>query len=70
MIVSRDDVWNLLQEFNAFVAVMSQEEVTTDIPEHRYLRNDPSGRNWDQTARGLAGTLSLPITTAAEENLL
>jgi len=69
MIVHRDDMWALLVEVAAFVAIMRQDEVTTDIPEHRYLRDDPSV-NWDERARGLGGTPGLPITTAAEENLL
>ena len=69
LLVYRDDVRDLLIEINAFVGIMSPDEVTTDIPEHRYLRNDPV-TNWDQRARGLGGTRSLPITTAAEENLL
>lgn len=69
MIVYRDDMWALLVEVAAFVTIMGQDEVTTDIPEHRYLRDDPSV-DWDERARGLGGTPGLPITTAAEENLL
>jgi len=43
-------------------------EGTTDIPEHSYLKNDTI--NWDVRARGLGGTPRLPLTTAAEENIL
>jgi len=51
------------------VAVMARYEGTTDIPEHAYLEDDTT-LNWDVRARGLGGTLELPLTTCAEENLL
>lgn len=51
------------------VAMMARYEGTTDIPEHRYLANDTS-INWDLRARGLEGTLDIPVTTCAEENVL
>ena len=38
---------------------------TTSIPEHRWL-----GPSWDKRARGLGGTLAIPISTGCEENLL
>ena len=44
-------------------------EGTTDIPEHRFLKNDTT-MNWDVRARGLGGTPRLPLTTASEENIL
>ena len=51
------------------VAVMARYEGTTDIPEHAYLRDDTT-LNWDCRARGLEGTMELPLTTCAEENIL
>lgn len=51
------------------VAVMARYEGTTDIPEHAYLRDDTT-LNWDVRARGLEGTMDLPLTTCAEENIL
>ena len=42
------------------------QEVTTDIPEHSFL--DPSF--WDERARGLGATTSVPVGSSAEENLL
>ena len=54
---------------NTRVAVMARYEGTTDIPEHAYLRTDTS-INWDCRARGLEGTMDLPLTTCAEENIL
>lgn len=54
---------------NTRVAVMARYEGTTDIPEHAYLASDTT-LNWDVRARGLGGTLELPLTSCAEENLL
>jgi hypothetical protein len=54
---------------NTRVAIMARYEGTTDIPEHAYLANDTT-LNWDVRARGLGGSLELPLTTCAEENLL
>lgn len=48
---------------------MAESEVTTDIPEHAFLKDDPN-TDWDQRARGLGGTLWVPTTSGAEENLL
>jgi hypothetical protein len=48
---------------------MAVSEVATDIPEHRFLADDPEV-DWDTRARGLGGTPGVPITTGAEENLL
>ncbi|MDK2977734.1 MAG: hypothetical protein PWP52_448 [Bacteroidales bacterium] len=54
---------------NTRVAIMARYEGTTDIPEHAHLENDTS-LNWDVRARGLGGTVELPLTSCAEENLL
>ncbi len=51
------------------IGIMSKDEVTTDIPEHAFLANDPN-TDWDKRARGLGGTVAVPITTCAEENVL
>jgi len=47
------------------LGIMAENEGTTTIPEHRHL-----GSWWDTRARGLGGTLSIPISTGGEENLL
>ncbi|MSQ33341.1 MAG: hypothetical protein EXR60_02820 [Dehalococcoidia bacterium] len=69
MLSFRPDILAAMTWYGAYVGVMAETEMTTDMPEHRHLRNDPN-TNWDQRARGLGGTLTLPITTGAEENLL
>ena len=69
MIGDRPQWWGFLVEAGAFLAIMSVNEVTTDIPEHKFLSNDPR-TDWDTRARGLGATPSNPITTVGEENLL
>lgn len=51
------------------IGIMARYEGTTDIPEHAHLINDTT-LNWDVRARGLGGSLELPLTTCAEENIL
>jgi hypothetical protein len=69
MIEDRELWWAFLVEAEAFIAVMSVDEVTTDIPEHKFLENDPD-IDWNSRARGLGATLAVPLTTVGEENLL
>ncbi len=54
---------------NTRVGIMARYEGTTDIPEHADLINDTT-LNWNLRARGLGGTLELPFSTCAEENIL
>ncbi len=63
------DILNELIIHNTKVAIMARYEGTTDIPEHTFLSNDTT-LNWDVRARGLGGTVDLPLTSCAEENLL
>ncbi|MBN2000123.1 hypothetical protein JW935_21405 [candidate division KSB1 bacterium] len=63
------DVRESLTSRGTRVGIMARYEGTTDIPEHAYLASDTT-LNWDVRARGLGGTLELPLTTCAEENLL
>lgn len=64
-----EDVLSQMAKLNTRVGIMARYEGTTDIPEHAHLANDTS-LNWDVRARGLGGTLELPLTTCAEENVL
>lgn len=63
------DVLQEMVKADTRVAIMARYEGTTDIPEHAHLENDTS-LNWDVRARGLGGTVELPLTSCAEENLL
>ena len=69
MLSFRPDLRQGLITGGAYVGIMGRTEVTTDIPEHAHLANDPN-TDWNQRARGLGGTPGNPITTAGEENLL
>lgn len=51
------------------VAIIAASEGTTDIPEHAFLKNDPV-TNWDWRARGLGATVTVPVSSGAEENVL
>ncbi len=64
-----EEVMESLISQGARVAIMARYEGTTDIPEHRFLVNDTT-INWDLRARGLGGTICLPLSTCAEENVL
>ncbi|KAG1655299.1 hypothetical protein FOA52_002458 [Chlamydomonas sp. UWO 241] len=51
------------------LAIIARCQVTTDIPEHAYLKLANGGRDLDTTTRGLGGSASLPVTSCGEENL-
>lgn len=63
------EVLESLTSRNTRVGIMARYEGTTDIPEHAHLAKDTT-INWDVRARGLGGTLRLPLNTCAEENIL
>jgi PKD repeat protein len=69
MLSKRDDVRLMLIEKNAKVGIIGATEVTTDMPEYAFLRNDPD-TDWDERSRGLGGTIWVPLSTGAEENIL
>jgi hypothetical protein len=68
MLSTRPDIARAMAGNGGYVMIMSIDEVTTDVPEHRFLADDPFV-DWDTRARGLGGTLSLPLTSAGEENV-
>lgn len=67
MLSKRLDVAKALANLNIRFAVMAEDELTTDIPEHSDL--DPK-EYWDKRARGLGATISRPVCSCGEENLL
>jgi PKD repeat protein len=69
MLSLRDDVRLMLIEKNARIGIIGATEVTTDMPEYAFLRNDPD-TDWDERSRGLGGTIWVPLSTGAEENIL
>lgn len=51
------------------LVVQGEKELTTQIPEYAFLKNDKN-TDWDQRARGLGATLQVPVVSCAEENVL
>ena len=70
MLALRKDLRNTLIANGVRVVIMSQSEVTTDIPEWSDLYEAFPGTDWDIRARGLGATLARPATGAGEENVL
>jgi len=78
MLAKRPDVRDALVASGARMCILAWDEFTTDQPEfERLAREKPpgfpgmSGKDyWDARARGLGGSESDPLCTAAEENLL
>ena len=68
---SRPDLQQLLVNANVKVMVLAPTEVTTQVPEYKYLAGGTTtgNRNWDST-RGLGATSYTLTTSGAEENLL
>lgn len=66
---AREDVRARMVAAGARVTVMARTEVTTDVPEHAFLASDTE-TNWNTRARGLGGTVAVPTTSCAEENVL
>ncbi|XP_070543322.1 uncharacterized protein [Ptychodera flava] len=65
MMADRRDLRQQMYDKYGRIGIMAQSEVTLHIPEHSRL---PASYN--QRARGLGGTLHIPISTGAEENVL
>lgn len=66
--VTSEDVRRAMIGNGALVGVIAVSEETTDMPEYRFLKDDPSW-NWD-VYRGLGGSPEIPLSSAGEENLL
>ena len=55
------------------IGIIGKNQLTTDMPEYRNLDRDfplPGGESWNTRARGLGATISIPLITGAEENIL
>jgi hypothetical protein len=73
MLHKRPDIRARLVAEQQRVVVMAPDEQTLDVPEQKELAElptDAKGVDWNERARGLGGTLAIPITSAGEENLL
>jgi hypothetical protein len=67
LLEGHEDIRRAIIEAKVRVAIMSKDEQTTDIPEHRDLTPKDY---WNRRARGLGATKIRPATSCAEENLL
>ncbi len=70
MLRERREVIDALAANRVRVGVMAQSEVTTDMPEHADLDTVFPEVDWDTRARGLGATLTRPLSSVGEENLL
>ena len=70
MLSQRDDVRGAIVKNQVRVAIMSKDEVTTDIPEHADLNKVFPGTDWNTRCRGVGATVERPASSGAEENLL
>ncbi|MCU0482315.1 MAG: hypothetical protein MUE54_14065 [Anaerolineae bacterium] len=69
MLQGQSQVLEKMLEFEIKMGIVAQSEGITMLPEYAFLRNDPV-TNWDERARGLGGSPSVPLGSGAEENLL
>ncbi|HEY6459927.1 MAG TPA: DUF4019 domain-containing protein, partial [Polyangiaceae bacterium] len=73
MLHKRPDIRARLVAEQERVVVMAPDEQTLDVPEQKELADVPTdtkGVDWNARARGLGGSLAIPVTSAGEENLL
>lgn len=67
MLDGRDDIRTAIIDSGTRFAIMSPDELTTEIPEHSDLKPKIF---WDRRARGLGATRVRPAVSCGEENLL
>jgi hypothetical protein len=65
----------VIHKMNAYgveVAIISKQQATTDIPAHGHLKHKRTsdGRCFDKGTRGLGATISCPVLSTGEENIL
>ncbi|MBR46482.1 MAG: hypothetical protein CMM31_08400 [Rhodospirillaceae bacterium] len=69
MLAARPDILDQMAANNIKVGILGTGDVTTDLPEYAFLKDD-AWTDWDARARGLGAALAVPLTSGAEENLL
>ena len=68
MMKMRPDVLAKMIENKARVGILAKSEVTTDLPEFNFLKDDTTEK-WDEL-RGVGAEIETPINSCAEENVL
>jgi len=66
MLVAVPDIREELISNGAYFGVIGKNEMQTSLPEYSHM----DSKYWDLRARGLGGSIGVPITSSAEENLL
>jgi hypothetical protein len=69
MLNKRDDVRQVMIGQQMRVAVIGENEVTTDVPEYANLNQMFPQQDWDRL-RGVGATLLIPVSSVGAENLL
>ena len=67
MLAKRPDVRDAMIANGSRVIVIGYQEFSTDIPEYAHMRPKDY---WDARARGFGGSLTDPVCSCAEENML
>ncbi|MDA7503378.1 hypothetical protein N9153_00385 [Planctomicrobium sp.] len=67
MLAKRPDVREAMIKSGSRLIIMSEDEFTSDVPEHTHLVPHDF---WDARARGLGGSRTDPVCSCGEENLL
>lgn len=70
--VKKDVVMRMISN-KVRIVIISRNESTTDIPEYSNLdTNFPlnNGESWNIRSRGLGATMSIPVSSGAEENIM
>jgi hypothetical protein len=70
MLDGRPDIVAVLNKHKIRVGIIAAEERLTDMPEYRDLDAAFPDIDWDSRARGLGATLSRPLVSCGEDNLL
>ena len=65
------DVLVRMRAAGCTVAVIGRAQLTSDVPEHRFLSAANKGDwTYDATTRGVGGSPAVPVSSVGEENLL
>jgi|GEM_PF-1545421 len=69
MLRGHDALIEVMLENDVRIAIVGQDQGITDLPEYNFLKDDPN-TDWDDRSRGFGATLSVPLGSGAEENIL
>lgn len=69
MLSPHPQVIEVMRQYNLKMGIAAASEGITDLPEYHFLKDDPS-MDWDERARGLGGSVGVPLVSGAEENVL